>query len=99
LSAELLTVLREALMNVAKHANATKTEVTLDVGTDVVTLVVTDDGVGLAPSGADQSGGLGLRNISERASRLGGQATFSDGESSGTEIRWRVPRVSGSAAG
>ena len=99
LSAELLTVLREALMNVAKHARATKTEVSLDVGGDVVTLIVTDDGVGIAPSSTGQSGGLGLRNISERASRLGGQATFSDGEPSGTEIRWRVPRISGPAAG
>lgn len=99
LSAELLTVLREALMNVAKHAQATKTEVHLDVGADVVTLVVTDDGVGLAPPSSGDSGGLGLRNITERASRLGGQATFSDREPNGTEIRWRVPRISGPAAG
>ena len=99
LSAELVTVLREALMNVAKHARAAKTDVSLDVGADVVTLIVTDDGVGLIPSSTGQSGGLGLRNIVERASRLGGQATFSDGASSGTEVRWRVPRVSGPAAG
>lgn len=80
-------------MNVAKHARATKTEVTLDVGSDVVSLVVNDDGVGLPRARAAKSGGLGLRNISERASRLGGHATISAGESRGTEIRWTVPRL------
>ncbi len=94
LASELLSVLRESLMNVAKHARATKTEVTLDVGSEVVTLVVNDDGVGFPLGGADGSGGLGVHNISERAARLGGHATFSDGESRGTEVRWTVPRIS-----
>jgi len=92
LSSELLTVLREALMNVAKHAHATKTEVMLDVGPEFVTLVVADDGVGLPQPGSVLSGGLGIRNITERASRLGGQATFSAGELGGTDLRWAVPR-------
>jgi two-component system, NarL family, sensor histidine kinase DevS len=92
LGAELLAVLREALMNVAKHAEATKTEVSLDVGGDVVTLVVVDDGVGMTVADAAHSGGLGLRNIRERASRLGGEVQFFEGESQGTQIRWVVPR-------
>jgi signal transduction histidine kinase len=98
LSDELLTVLRETLMNVAKHARATKTYVSLDVGSEAVTLVVADDGVGLPSPMAGRSGGLGLRNISERASRLGGQATFSDGELGGTEVRWTVPKAGANAA-
>ncbi len=92
LSSELLTVLREALMNVAKHARATKTDVSLDVGTDAVTLVVSDDGVGIAPTTRGQTGGLGLRNIGERAARLGGHATFTACDPRGTEVRWVVPR-------
>ena len=94
LGSELLTVLREALMNVAKHAHATKTDVSLDVGTDVVTLVVVDDGVGVDPDHRRQTGGLGLRNIHERASRLGGEATISHVDPNGTELRWVVPRAS-----
>lgn len=91
LGSDLLTVLREALMNVAKHAQATKTDVSLDVGADAVTLVVSDDGVGIAASNTAQTGGLGLRNIRERASRLGGEALFLMGEPRGTEVRWIVP--------
>jgi two-component system, NarL family, sensor histidine kinase DevS len=94
LGSELLTVLRETLMNVAKHAQATRTDVSLDVGADVVTLVVSDDGVGLVPAGMDQTGGLGLRNIRDRAARLGGAATFSEAVPRGTVVRWVVPRAS-----
>ena len=91
ISSELLTVLREMLMNVAKHARATRTEVTVDVGSEVVTLVVADDGVGMRTD-PDQTGGLGVRNITERATRLGGEATFSMRNPGGTEVRWTVPR-------
>ena len=93
LGAELLAVLREAMTNVAKHAEATRTEVTLDVGTDAVTLVVFDDGVGMSPTSSADSGGLGIRNIEERASRLGGEALFVQRQPRGTEVRWVVPRA------
>jgi PAS domain S-box-containing protein len=89
LGSQLLAVLREALMNVAKHAEATRTEVSLDVATESVVLVVIDDGVGITDT---HSGGLGLRNIRERASRLGGEVEFSDVEPHGTRVRWAVPR-------
>jgi two-component system sensor histidine kinase DevS len=88
LGSELLAVLGEAMTNVAKHAHATRTEVSLDVGS-AVTLVVHDDGVGMASSSAE-SGGLGLRNVRERASRLGGDAVFLPGEPRGTLVRLTV---------
>ena len=93
LGAELLAVLREAMSNVAKHAQATRTEVSLDVGTDAVVLIVHDDGIGMSPRNATDAGGLGLRNIQERASRLGGEALFLQGQPRGTEVRWVVPRA------
>ncbi len=95
LGSELLAVLREALMNVAKHAQAAKTNVSLDVRADAVTLVVSDDGVGIAASNAAKTGGLGLRNIRERATRLGGEAVFLTNVPRGTEVRWVVPRPAG----
>jgi signal transduction histidine kinase len=78
-------------MNVAKHARASKTEVAVDVAPDSITLTVTDDGIGVGPN-IVQSGGLGVRNITERATRLGGEATFALRNPSGTEMRWSVPR-------
>ena len=90
LGSELLAVLGESMTNVAKHAHATRTEVSLDVRSTAVTLVVHDDGVGMSTS-SGESGGLGLRNIRERASRLGGEALFLPGEPRGTQVRWVVP--------
>jgi PAS domain S-box-containing protein len=92
MGSELLAVLREALMNVAKHAEATRTEVSLDVTGDAVTLVVVDDGVGMTAASAAHTGGLGLRNMRERASRLGGEVLFSKAEPRGTQVRWVVPQ-------
>jgi PAS domain S-box-containing protein len=92
MGAELLAVLREALMNVAKHAGASKTEVSLDVGNDAVTLVVMDDGVGMTEAASAHSGGLGVRNIRERALRLGGEVQFLAARPRGTRVRWSVPR-------
>lgn len=68
---ETVAVLVEALSNVGRHARATSAEVSLVVASGTLTVTVDDDGVG-APSGGHRSG---LRNLEERAARLGGQLT------------------------
>ena len=82
----LLAVLGEALTNVARHAAASHTSVTLSVGDDVV-LTVADDGRGLPPDATES----GLRNLRDRASALGGDCDLSSGEGGGTTLTWRVP--------
>jgi signal transduction histidine kinase len=88
LADHLLAVLREALTNAAKHAQATRFVVTLSVGDEVV-LDVIDDGVGIDPS--TQGKGLGLTNLRNRAEKLGGVMEVQLGEDTGTKITWRVP--------
>ena len=85
---ELLATLREALSNVARHARARRTDVSLSVGRDVV-LTVADDGAG--PSG-DPSGGRGIRNMRARAERLGGKLDVVTREGGGCAVTWRVPQ-------
>jgi signal transduction histidine kinase len=46
IAAQLVPTLREALSNVARHAQASSVEITVDVGEDIV-LCVGDDGVGI----------------------------------------------------
>lgn len=82
-----LAVVREALSNVARHAAAGTVEVEVAVDRDVA-VRIHDDGVGLAP---DRSDGNGLRNLRERAVRLGGAATITSGASGGTTVEWCVP--------
>jgi signal transduction histidine kinase len=85
---DLLATLREALSNVARHAGATRVDIEVEVDTDVA-LRVRDDGRGIA----DQSGGAGygLRNMAERAERLGGHFSVGPADGGGTVVEWRVP--------
>ncbi|WP_328930155.1 GAF domain-containing protein [Streptomyces sp. NBC_00190] len=86
---EVLAVIREALANVARHARATRAEVSIAVGEGVLTVVVGDNGIGI-PEGGRRSG---LRNLAERAELLGGELTVSaHGQAGrGTKLEWRVP--------
>ncbi|MQA03412.1 MAG: GAF domain-containing protein [Streptosporangiales bacterium] len=81
-----VAVLREALANVAKHAQATTAVVVLSVG-DAVRLEVRDNGVGLTENGRHS----GLANLAARADRLGGTFEVQRGSEGGTEMRWQVP--------
>ncbi len=84
---QLLPALREALANVAKHAQSSAVRISVDVGSDVVMCVV-DDGIGVAGSVA---GGHGLPNLAERAEKLGGCFTIGPGPDGGTALEWRAP--------
>jgi two-component system, NarL family, sensor histidine kinase DevS len=92
LSEQALAVLREALSNMARHAGASQADVTVDVDQDgFLTVIVTDDGTGI-PAGGRRSG---LRNLADRAAKLGGELRLGPAEGAaprpGTRLEWRVP--------
>jgi signal transduction histidine kinase len=89
---EVLSVLRELVTNVAKHATATASWVTLCVDGSSLELTVADDGVGYR----HESGraGLGLGNLVERAAERGGSASIRKRDPRGTVVRWQVPLAS-----
>jgi signal transduction histidine kinase len=82
---DLLAVIREALSNVVRHAEATRVDLRLTASGGRVTVVVKDNGKG----GATERGGL--RNLRERAEKLGGECTVGPAQPSGTELVWSVP--------
>lgn len=89
LCAEALASLREALSNVGRHARAQRVDVSLSVDDRQLVLRVADDGVGL-PGRVPH--GNGLRNMAERAERLGGAfSATARPDGTGTAIEWRVP--------
>ena len=92
LAEDLCHVAREALTNVARHAEATEAVVTVAVDNGRCTLTVVDDGVGLCRSmSADREGGLGLPNLRERAELQGGELRITDRDGGGTLFEWCVP--------
>ena len=95
LTEQVLAVLREALSNVARHAGASQADVTVDVGQDgVLSVLVADDGTGIPAEGRRS----GLRNLADRAAKLGGELRLGPAEPGalrpGTRLEWRVPVTS-----
>jgi signal transduction histidine kinase len=88
IATEVLAVLREALTNVARHAQASRVDVEVMANGEVI-LRVMDDGRGLPDE--RRAGGRGMGNMEARASHLGGTMVAAPGPSSGTAIEWRVP--------
>lgn len=87
LGEQLIAVLGEALSNVARHAKASRVDVSLSADSTEITLTVADDGVGI-PAGGRRSG---LANLGERAARFGGRFTAQPGPGGGTVLEWTVP--------
>ena len=83
----LMPVLREALSNVARHAEARCVLVVIAV-TSHVRLTVSDDGTGFEPG---TLGGCGLANMVDRASGLDGWCTVVPGAVHGSQVTWQVP--------
>ncbi|GAA3047190.1 two-component system sensor histidine kinase [Streptomyces roseofulvus] len=85
---DVVAVVGEALTNVARHAGAHRAEVAVLAEEDVLTVTVSDDGVGIPRVREDR----GLRNLAERAERLGGSLTVrAQARGHGTVVEWRVP--------
>jgi signal transduction histidine kinase len=83
---QMLSALREALSNAARHAAASRVDVTVAVGDELV-LRVRDDGTGMG----QVTRRSGLANLAERAADLGGELMMSPAEGGGTQLGWRVP--------
>jgi signal transduction histidine kinase len=86
LAADLLAVVREALANVAKHAQAQSVTISVAAGRDL-RVCISDDGTGIPPGGRRS----GLANLAARATILGGTLSIRATASHGTTLVWRVP--------
>jgi signal transduction histidine kinase len=85
-----LRIVREALSNVSRHAQAKRVVVRLRWGTDSLHLRITDDGIGMTHLPGNGRG-HGLRNMRERTMLLGGKLTISGQPGRGVTIDLEVP--------
>jgi signal transduction histidine kinase len=79
-------VVREAVSNAIRHANATTLTVTVKVE-DALTIEVVDNGGGIS----GDITGSGLTNLGRRADDVGGAFTVERGPDGGTLLRWSAP--------
>ncbi|NYF79048.1 signal transduction histidine kinase/ligand-binding sensor domain-containing protein [Granulicella arctica] len=91
---ELGTIGREALANAFRHADAAHVWLTLDATPEELRLDVRDDGRGIDKEVLTQGyrpGHWGLRNMKERARRLGGHCEITSSPETGTTIEIAIP--------
>lgn len=93
----LYRVLQEALSNVAKHASATRVDVTIEQDDHAVVATVVDNGCGFVPrQGVAPTGqGLGLLGMRERLALVGGRLELETPPGGGTTVRATVPAPRG----
>jgi len=87
---DVVQLAREALSNVSRHAQAATCRVSLYRDQGGAILEVDDDGRGFDPA-TPTGTGQGLRNLYERAERLGGRAEISSTTGQGTRVRVTIP--------
>ena len=89
---QLIATLTESLSNVARHADATEAKATIECTEGQVSLVVEDNGVGIARRPKTKGG---LSNMMWRAAELGGSCAIEANDPSGTRLVWEVPLKAG----
>jgi signal transduction histidine kinase len=86
LTQDVLACVRETLTNVAKHARAKSAMVDVSLAGDLLTVTVTDNGVGLG----DPARSSGTANLKARAEKWNGSFDLAPGTSGGTTAIWKV---------
>jgi PAS domain S-box-containing protein len=84
-------ILQETLTNVARHAQATRVKIALQVSAEELTLEVRDNGRGISKSELVSSTSLGLIGSRERAIACGGKLVIRGIRNHGTIVLLRIP--------
>lgn len=84
----LVAIFRELLSNIARHAQASRVEILIEVG-EAIWVRVGDDGIGFDP--AQLRCGRGVRNVTQRASALGGSLLIHARPEGGTVVECLLP--------
>lgn len=85
---ELFLAFKEALNNVAKHAQATEVTLRLATTPDCLTIVIHDNGCGFTPG---TNAGHGLGNMSRRITTIGGHFELTSVPGQGTTVTFQIP--------
>jgi two-component system nitrate/nitrite sensor histidine kinase NarX len=92
--AQLLRIAQEALANTRKHAAAKSVRVEVHLGSDRLTLSITDNGRGFdVEKSASLQGHFGLKTMRERAESVGARFELETAPGAGSRITVELPLV------
>jgi signal transduction histidine kinase len=95
---ELYFILREALMNISKHSQASTVEITVSLSDGKLYGAVRDDGLGFNPRRSADNDRHGLKNMRERVTTLSGELGIESSPGRGTTVRFVLPVRQAAAA-
>jgi len=84
-------IIQESLVNVGKHARATRVKVSLERNGAGLIVGIVDDGVGFSPQDPRKPNSFGLLGLRERALLLGGEIAITSAPGQGTNVVVRLP--------
>jgi signal transduction histidine kinase len=87
----LFRVAQEGLRNVKRHSGASRAEVRLKAAEQVISLSVSDEGIGFNPRLSRARAGLGIRSMQERLRLLEGHFEIRSQPGEGTVIHVSIP--------
>jgi signal transduction histidine kinase len=88
---DLYYLLREGLMNIIRHSQASRADVVLKQTETEIRGSLIDDGVGFDPNVATNEQGVGLPSMKERINRLGGELEIQSTPGKGAMISFVLP--------
>jgi signal transduction histidine kinase len=91
ISIALFRIMQEALTNIVKYAHARKVSVELALDDDGVSLIVSDDGIGLGETATQTRLSHGILGMQQRVRALDGEFSISGRPGAGTTIEVRIP--------
>lgn len=84
-------VFQEILTNIARHANATRVDVSLQVEDNNLVLIVSDNGKGIKQEDMVSKRSLGITGMKERANSVNGKLTIQGVSNVGTTVTLTIP--------
>jgi len=84
-------IVQEALTNIARHAQATRASIVMEIRDGMLDVEVRDNGIGLEDSERDKNDSFGLIGMQERAQYLGGGLSISSEPGVGTCLTLHIP--------
>ncbi|MRV76348.1 histidine kinase [Duganella sp. FT92W] len=91
-------ILQESLSNVLQHAHASLVKVELRRENNMLSMTISDNGVGLHARSRNKFGSFGLVGIEERINLLGGTCSIHSAPGTGTVVRVSAPLLQPGAA-
>ena len=85
-------ILQEALTNVARHARATRVEITLKEELGNIVLEIRDNGQGITQEQLANQKSFGILGMRERALAFRGEVDVSAAQGGGTRVTARIPK-------